>query len=229
MPLFTRRILYDRKRLFEQAESLVQGRRWRRALRLYRQILAAEPRNPEIHCRVAPLLARQGKTFEAWESFRIAAEAHAQAGEASSLLALHQQAVKALPRSGMACRALARVQLIQQDVPAALRTLYDGSQRLRARRTRGEAIILLRDAREIDPWKPAIVLELCRLLARAGEAAEALFLLDHFDQRAKGQDLVDARGLCFRIEPSVRHAWRWMRSRSECRSGPMAAASRSRA
>jgi hypothetical protein len=134
-----------------------------------------------------------------------------------------------LPLSAVACRELARLQLIQQDVPAALRTLYEGSQRLKGRRTRGEAIVLLREAREIDSWKPPIVLELCRLLAREGEAAEALFLLDHLDQRARGQDLVDARGLCFRIEPSLRHGWRWLRARRELSSAPTAAASRGRA
>ena len=229
MSLFTRRILYDRKRLFEQAEAWVDGRRWRQSLRFYRQILAAEPNNPEIHIRVAPLLSRQGKLFEAWESFRIASEALSLTGESSGLLALHQQAVKVLPRSSMACRELARLQLAHKDTDAALRTLRDGSHRLRGRRTRGEAIVLLRDARIIEPWQPAIVLDLCRLLAREGEAAEALFLLDHLDPRARGQQLLEVRGLSFRIEPSLRHGWRWLRARMENRSAPVAASSRSRA
>jgi len=69
VPLFSRRIAYDRRRLVEQADGLREGLRWRRALKLYRQVLAAEPRNAEIHFRVAPLLARRGRPFDAWHDY----------------------------------------------------------------------------------------------------------------------------------------------------------------
>ena len=213
MSFFSRRIPYDRKRLLELADSLREGRRWRKALRLYRQILAAEPRNGEIHLRVAPLLARAGKDFEAWESFRIAADALERAGEEEAVLALYEQARKALPRSFDAYRALARAELIRQHPEQALRTLVQGSQQLRRRAPRGPALPLLRDAREIEPWNGRVVIDLSRLLAREGQPAEALFLLDHLDDRASGEHRLAGRALAWRIEPSLRHSWRYLRLR----------------
>lgn len=217
MALFSRRIPYDRKRLLKEADALREGRRWRRALRLYRQILAAEPRNAELHFRVAPLLARAGRRCEAWESFRVAAETLAREGDEASLLPLHQQAVKALPRSFEAWRELARLELRRQRPDQACRILLDGSRRMRRRSRRGEAIVLLRDAREIEPWHPAVVLELSRLLAKQGDSAEALFLLDHLDSRVQGTELRAVRARAWRIEPSLRHTWRWLRASSGAR------------
>jgi len=217
MALFSRRIPYDRKRLLKEADALREGRRWRRALRLYRQILAAEPRNAEIHFRVAPLLARAGRRIEAWESFRVAAETLAREGDEARLVPLHQQAVKALPRCFEAWRELARIELRQQRPEQAGRVLLEGSRRMRGRHGRGEAIVLLRDAREIEAWHPPVVLELCRLLARQGDTAEALFLLDHLDSRVGGKELRAVRARAWRIEPSLRHSWRWLRAGSDAR------------
>ncbi len=217
MSLFSRRIPYDRKRLLERASALASGWRWRRALALYRQVLAAEPHQAEIHGRVAPLLARSGRDFEAWESFRIAVEACLREGDDASARTLEQQAVRAMPRSPEAWRALARTELSRGRPQEAVRLLVEGSQRLARRRTRGAAIILLRDAREIDRWSPAVVLPLCRLLSRDGQAGEALFLLDHLEQKATGDAVYRAHALAFRIDPSLRHAWRYLRSALERR------------
>ena len=81
MSILSRRMPFDRKVMLDQAERLQGGRRWRRALTLYRQVLAAEPRNAELHYRAAPLLARAGRGAEAWESFSIAADALDQKGQ----------------------------------------------------------------------------------------------------------------------------------------------------
>jgi len=213
VPLFSRRIAYDRRRLVEQADGLREGLRWRRALKLYRQVLAAEPRNAEIHFRVAPLLARRGRPFDAWQSFQSAAAGLN--GDETSRIALYHQAVQALPLSFEACTALARAELRGGHPDRARRTLVEGSRRLRRRRRRSEAIALLREAREIDADCAETALELGRLLARDGRAAEALFLLDRLDERAGAADRRRVRALIWRIEPSLRHSWRWLRARRE--------------
>ena len=216
MSFLSRRIPYDRKRMLERAESLEGGLRWRRALALYRQILAAEPHNGEIHARVAPLLARSGRAVESWESFKLAIRAQDRAGEGASARTLRQQAVRVLPENPEAYRLLARAELARQSPQKAIRVLVKGSRRLSRRFSRGPvrgaAIVLLRDAREIDPWNTSAVLALCRLLARDDQHAEALFLLDHLEERVSDEDLCTVRALIWRIEPSLRHSWRWMRS-----------------
>lgn len=204
--------------MLTRAESLVGGWRWRRALVLYRQILAAEPHNAEIHGRAAPLLARSGRTVESWESFQIAIRTLKDAGDTSALRALEQESVRALPLHLEACRGFARAELARGKPREAMRVLFEGSRRLRGSRHRGAAIVLLREAREIEAWNPAIVLPLCRRLSRDGQPAEALFLLDHLEQRVAPEVLPTVRALIWRIEPSLRHTWRWTRAAREARA-----------
>lgn len=213
MALFTRRIAYDRKRLLTGAERLASGRRYRHSIRLYRQLLAAEPRNPDLHAALAPLLARAGRVAESWDSFEIAREAYAQAGRETEAHVLIESAAASLPGHLSAARNLSALEVARQTPKAALRILWRTEQRLRRRRgRRGEAILLLRDAREIDAWNAKIVLELGRLLSKEGRAPEALFLLDEFERRASSEELRAVRFLIWRIEPSLRHGWSWLRT-----------------
>jgi len=206
----SRRIPYDRRRMLERASSLEGGWRWRKALALYRQILAAEPGCVEIHARAAPLLARSGRTFEAWESFQLAIGALRESGDVDNERKMLRAAVRALPTCTEGCRALARIERTRDRPAAALRVLQKGSDRLSRRGKRGEAIVLLRDAREIEFWNPEVVLSLCRLLKRDGQCAEALFLLDQLEERVTEEDRCGVHFLQWRIEPSLRHTWRWI-------------------
>ena len=147
----------------------------------------------------------------------MAAEACERSGKESDLHSILQQAVKSLPDECQAIRALARCELKRQRPDRALQTLVAGSQRFRRRRTRGDAILLLGDAREIEPWNPDVVIHLCRQLARSGDSAAALFLLDQLDGRVQGQERSAVRALLWRIEPSLLHTWRWLRVRSGVR------------
>jgi tetratricopeptide (TPR) repeat protein len=219
MPLFSRRLPFDRKKLLDQAEAAIKKRRYRRAVLLYRQLLAAEPRNPGLHARIAPLLARTGHRFDAWESFRIAGEAPEIADDPARAAKHFEQASRALPRNLDAWRALARARLRYQKPDAALEALREGRLCFRSRRTSSQAIALLRDAREISPWDPKIVLDLARLLARNGQAAEALFLLDAMERRCQGRELRDLRALVLRIDPTFGNIWRWLRSPSKPTAG----------
>ena len=57
MALFRRRTTYDRARILEAAaRARARGKR-RRAIDLYRQVLFVEPRNGDLHAKLAPLLA----------------------------------------------------------------------------------------------------------------------------------------------------------------------------
>jgi thioredoxin-like negative regulator of GroEL len=149
----------------------------------------------------------------------VAAETLSREADEARLLTLHQQAVKALPRCFEAWRELARIEVRRQRPDQACRVLLEGSRRMRGRSRRGAAIVLLRDAREIEPWHPAVGLELSRLLARQGDSAEALFVLDHLDSGVEGTKLRAVRARAWRIEPSLRHTWRWLRAIRGARGG----------
>ncbi len=239
MSFLSRRIPYDRKRLLERASARADTWRWRSALAHYRQILAVEPECADLHARVAPLLARSGRGAEAWESYCIAANGFSRKGDAASERTLLAEAVRVLPRCAEAWRALARAELARNRASDAVRALAMGSRRLTGtgalRRfwprsaQRGEAIILLRDARAIEAWNPGVVMTLARLLAQDGLPAEALFLLDHLDQRVSDSERSAVRALTFRIEPSLRHAWRLLRSGSASSEGKATVGSTRRA
>ena len=59
MGIFSRNQLYDRGRLLEAAAQAQAKRRRRKAIALYRQVLAVEPANPDIHGHLATLLAEK--------------------------------------------------------------------------------------------------------------------------------------------------------------------------
>lgn len=210
MPLFSRHIPFDRKRLLEKAGQLEPTWRWRRALTLYRHVLAAEPHDPELHARIAPLLARSGREYEARESFRIAQMGFKRQEDLRQLEATYLAASRALPKDADVARGRARFERSQGHPDVAMRVLVDASDRL-PRRRRGEAVILLREANQIESRHPAVLLRLSRVLFRDGQPAEALFWLDQLEGRASQDELLRARRLRLRIDPTFRNLWAWLR------------------
>lgn len=203
MPLFSHQIEFDRKRLLERATRLASTWRWRHALVLYRQLLAAEPHDPVLHAQAAPLLARSGRLYEARESFRRAEDGYRRLGNKHEADRQIVRASKSLPEDVEIARDRARFELARNQRETAMRVLAETSDRLRSRR--GEAITLLREARELDPLDPRILLRLSRLLERDGQRAEALFWLDKLDDRVAESEQRRVNRLRFRIDPTFRN------------------------
>jgi len=207
-----RRTDYDRKWLLAEAEKArIRGRR-KRAISFYRRILAAEPNNPDLHARVAPLLAAAGKRFDAWQSYRQAAQTYLKNQSREEALALYREATKTLPMQIDAWQWVAKLELKRERRGAAIGALLEGRTKFRSRRRRPEAIALLREARNIDAWRVDIVLDLARLLRRSGQSPEAQWILGQLAERTSGRDLRIVRGAQWRIEPSLKHSWKWLRA-----------------
>lgn len=212
MGFIHRRLDYDRKRLLGEAEKArVRGRR-RRAIAFYRRVLAVEPHDPDLHARVAPLLAAAGKRFDAWQSYRETTRAHLRNNNPAEALTLYREAAKALPTQIEAWRSVAKLELKFERREAAIGALLEGRSKFRSRRRRPEAIALLREARNIDPWRLDIVLDLVRLLRRSGQSPEAQWILAQLSERVAGRELRIVRGAQWRIEPSLRNSWLWLRA-----------------
>ncbi len=203
---------YDRKRILETAARAATKRRHREAITCYRRVLVAEPQNPEIHRRIAPLLARTHQPFDAWLSFRSAARALLRQGHEDRARGLYQEAVRHLPRNVEACLALARLEQKRGRPRRAFETLVAGSRRLRGRRDRPRAIHLLQIAVEIEPRDTQAALELARLLHRARRPEEARILLEGLAERAEGPERRRVCGTLLRLFPSPTSAWRWLGS-----------------
>jgi tetratricopeptide (TPR) repeat protein len=203
---------FDRSRVLEDAARARSQRRRSRAIRLYRWALAMEPRNAELHAKLAPLLAETGQSFEAWASFRAVAKACLRNGLADQALAVYKEAALYLPREYQVWPAIAALQRRRGRTREAVETLIEGSRHLRSRFERPQAIHLLRRARELDPWNFVAVIELARLLAGSEQRDEARILLHGLAAGASPGQMQRIRAAQLRLDPGPGSAWRWLRS-----------------
>ena len=210
MSLVSRRKIYDRTRILREADQARSAHKWRRAIALYRRVLAAEPRNAELHLKLAPLLARTGNHFDAWQSFDLAGRACLDAGHPDRALAVYREAVKRMPKRYQAWRTLADVELLQRQPARAREVLLEGRNQMRGRGRRPEAIALLRAAYDLEPQEVITALDLARELSRARQQAEARYLLGKLADVAEGRAQRRVRGLLWRLDPSLRNSFAWI-------------------
>ncbi len=194
---------YDRTRILEAAAKAHTRKRWRKAIALYRRVLAVEPANAELHAKVAPLLARRRQRFDAWLSFRAAAQGMLREGNPERAVAIFTEATHYVPDEIEAWTSLAKLQRNQGNSHAAVKTLLNGVRRFRSRKHRAQAVYLLRQAREIDAWKFEAVIELAPRLAKLEQCDEAMMLLTTLGTRISGSRLRRVRSVQWRILPSL--------------------------
>jgi tetratricopeptide (TPR) repeat protein len=225
LPFLRRTPSYDRARFLARAARASRrgGRRQRRkAIALIREVLAHEPDNQELHRKLAALLAADGQSREAWASYRKALEHLLGRGFADQAVGVCREAVRSLPREASTWRALAALEVERQRPADAICALLEGRSQFRSRSQRAQALELLSEARRIDPSHVEAGIELARLLARSGNRASALSILEELIRAHPGQ----LRRLCavqFRIAPGLRSACRWLsarRSRGSIRRVP---------
>ena len=212
MSLFTRKRIYDRRRILEAAAKARACNQRNKAIAHYRWVLAVERHNPELHARLAPLLAETGQYFDAWQSFRATAQAALREGRDERAIAVYREAARMLPQEIQAWQNLARALVKRGEERDAVDALLEGSTRFRSTYVRAHAIHLLRRARTIDPWHYEVVLRLSRHLAHSGQRDEAHILLEGLATRVSGTRLRRVRGVQFRLDGSVQAAWRLLQS-----------------
>lgn len=203
---------YDRTRILDAASrARARGRR-RKAIALYRRVLAVEPEDAELHWRIAPLLAETGQGFDAWRSFRRAARELVRQRRAEQALATYKEAARLLPLEIDAWQAVARLERRLGRHADAKDTLLAARRAFRRRRHRPQAIALLRLAREIDPEDVEVGIDLARTLAKASQRPEAGDLLERLAAQATGRALRRVRGAQWRMSRSLSHTWLWLRA-----------------
>lgn len=209
---------YDRQRLLEAAGQARARNKRRKAISLYRWVLAVERNNAELHAKLAPLLAETGQDFDAWISFRTSAQAALREGREDKALAVYREASQHLPREIEAWQSLARILAKRGEEEEAVEVLLEGSRSFRSPYLRPQAIHLLRRARAISPWHFETVLELASLLRSTQQREEARLLLDGLAHRSKGRYLQRVRRAELRLDPGLVSLWRFLTS--GVRGGP---------
>jgi thioredoxin-like negative regulator of GroEL len=202
----------DRQSALEQAARERSRGRRRRAIAIYRALLATERSNADLHAKLAPLLAETGQSFDSWQSYRQVANAALRDGREDRALGVYREASQLLPREIEAWQGVARLLCKRGEEREAVEALVEGSRQFRSPHLRPQAIHLLRRARSIDPWNPVVVLELAEHLARADQAEEARLLLGELSQRSDGKALRHVRWAELCTDWSVGRALAWLRS-----------------
>ncbi len=202
---------FDRNRILAEASKAHAKRKRRKAIELYRWVLAVEPRNPVLHARLGPLLAETGQEFDAFVSYQAAAGGFVRQGHLDKAIAVYRGALRHLPREVKIWHSIARLQCKAGRRTDALETLLEGSRQFKARWAGAQAIFLLRKIREINAWHFESVLDLARLLASAEQRREAELLLDGLARRCRGAELRRVRATQLQMAPSFAALWHWLR------------------
>jgi tetratricopeptide (TPR) repeat protein len=214
-------VLFGRKKPVDRASLVAAGDRARsrgrvrKAIGLYRKALdepAGSMGDATVHGKLAPLLARKKLREEALGSYAKAASGQVKAGFVDRAAALLKQALDHYPEESPLWDELVRLQLLRGRRPDAVAGLVAGGRRLRRTRHLEVAERLLKRAIDLEPWHPPAVDLLARTLARAGRKREAMELLEAFGLIARGLALRRARRLAFRLSPTPRNLWRWIRA-----------------
>jgi thioredoxin-like negative regulator of GroEL len=213
MGFFNKPKPYDRARLLAAISKAQARGKFRKALALYKEILQVEPNNPDLHRKVAPLLARTGRPQEAWSSFRIAADSFARGGWADKAIGVYREAVQLLPREAGAWIAIAEIQVDQNRSSEAVKTLLQGRANIRSRRQRADAIRLLARVRQLQPDHVEAGLDLARLLRKTGNRRGAGRLLRELTRFCHRRQLVRVRAAQLRLLPTPAALYRWLRAR----------------
>lgn len=202
----------ERKQLLAEAHRARNAGRHRRAIALYKRLLREEPHNVEVALRAAPLLARRGDDFEAWQLYRDAARVLARGRRYDECLTVYREACRYVPSEYDAWRLRAELEVRLGREQAAFETLLDGRTQFRDLNSRGQAIALLTRARTLEPWDPEVVLDLARLYSRTDQSDSALELLAALTSRCDSATAQRVRSLQWRITLAPRFAWLWLRA-----------------
>ena len=187
----------------------VKGR-VRRAIRLYRRVLAGQPDDPAIHRKLAPLLARRRRREESWQSYQVARRSLEERGFDAHAGGLLREAVELLPRNVLAWKGLAEIEISLGRTTDARNTLLEGRRYFRGARRRADAIALLSVAHQLDPDDVEIGRDLARQLRRSGRPRRAQEVLYQLLERIPNRRRSLRRSL-FLTTPTVRSLWAWIR------------------
>jgi tetratricopeptide (TPR) repeat protein len=211
--LFRGKAPQSRSEIIAGADQARSKGRLKKAIAGYRKALELEPKDPVVHGKLAPLLARTKQPEAALASFQAAAQGHLDKGFADKALAVYTQAADTFPHKVNLWQQLAQLNLSKGRRVDALKTLLRGRLHFRRKDEIRGAITLLQDALALEPSLFEVKLDLALQLARLQQKAEALTLLNPLALEAKdSRQLRRLRWTLVRVSPSMGAWGRWLKA-----------------
>ncbi len=209
--LFGKKEPPTRSELIIEADRARSKGKLKKAIAGYRKALELEPKDPAVHVKLAPLLARVNESEASLQSFRAAAQGHLDKGFTDKALAVYTQAAETFPAQVSLWQQVAQMNIARGRRADAVRMFLRGRILLSGKNERREAIALLKEALALEPTLFDPRLDLALLLARQNQPAEAMALLEPMAKQLKGRQLRQVRWTMLRVSPGLGSAWRWLR------------------
>lgn len=211
--LFGSKAPQTRSEIISAADQARAKGKLKKAIAGYQKALELEPKDPVVHGKLAPLLARSKQPEAALESFRAAAQGHLDKGFADKALAVYVQAADLFPHQVNLWQQMAQLNLSKGKRAEAVKTLLRGRFHFRRKADRPGAITLLREVLALDPLLFEVKLDLGLQLARENQKSEAMTLLNPMMLDVKDRlQLRRWRWTLLRVEPSAGAWGRWLRA-----------------
>ena len=208
-----RRKPYNRMATLAAADQARSRGRVRKAISGYRKVLEHEPKNHQVHARLAPLLAKVRRWEDSRKSFDAAGDGYLAAGFADKAVAVWTMAAQQFPEDPRYWERIANEQVKRGCKADAVRTLLQGRSQLRSGFHRPFAIQFLEQVLVLDPLHFDAGLDLVRLLRIEGQKPKAQKLLSDLSREATGRRLRRIRAAQFRLSPSLRTFFAWVLGR----------------
>ena len=196
--------------LADASRALVRGRP-KRAISIYRQIIAYDSEDVEVSLRLSQLLAADGQSFEAWSLVRASGKLLLRSRRHEQCLSIFKEATRFLPFEFEAWRITADLEMKLDREEEAYQTLLEGRRQFRSRFDRAQAIALLSLARSIVPWNHELVMDLAQLYRQTDQSTRALRLLEHLAIHSRKKELRDIRWLQWQISRAPQDLIEWLR------------------
>jgi tetratricopeptide (TPR) repeat protein len=211
--LFRDKAPQTRSEIIAAADQARSKGRLKKAIAGYRKALELEPKDPVVHGKLAPLLAREKQPEAALESFQAAAQGHLDKGFADKALAVYTQAADTFPHRVNLWQQVAQLNVSKGHRVDAVKTLLRGRLHFRRKDERRGAITLLQEVLALDPTLFEVKLDLALQLSRERHQAEAMTLLNPMLGEAKSRrQLQRLRWTLLRVTPSVGAWGLWLRA-----------------
>ena len=211
--LFRDKAPQTRSEIIAEADRARSKGRLKKAISGYKKALELEPKDPVIHGKLAPLLARAKQPEAALQSFQAAAQGHLDKGFADKALAVYSQAADTFPHQVKLWQQLAQLNASKGLRMDAVKALLRGRLHFRRKHERRGAITLLQDTLALDPTLFEVKLDLALQLSRERHQAEAMTILNALMPEAKSRrHLRRLRATLLRVEPSPSAWGRWIRA-----------------
>ena len=202
---------YDRDEILRMAEKYRSQRRIPKAVREYEKILSVDPRDVDIHIKIAPLYIRIGRKEQAKASLRQVIAWYGKQGFDDKAIATLRLALTVDRRDLAAHLNLADLYLNKDHSGDARKVLDAARKAFRGKRYLKEALAVEEKIIRLAPYDFRVQVSLVRLLWKTGKRREALEQIRRMEEdwARRGNKLHwrKTRRLHFRLSPSLSTGW----------------------